>query len=122
MAKSFRDLGAFQHGMDLVVLLYQQTNSFPKHELYGLSSQVRKAAISVVSNIAEGHGRLTDGECRNLLSQARGSLFEVEAQCLVAQRLNYLTEEIHQLLQKQINKTGSALRGLIEYVRKRERS
>jgi len=78
----YEGLVAFQRAMDLMVAVYQETDSFPRSERYGITSQIRRASLSVVSQIAEGQGRLTPGEWRQLLSQARGSLFEVEAQAI----------------------------------------
>jgi len=90
MSKSFKDLVAFQRALDVVVAVYDLTAKFPKEELYGLTSQMRRASIGVISDIAEGQGRLLYGEWRQFLSQARGSLFEVEAQCIAAERLHVI--------------------------------
>jgi four helix bundle protein len=86
---SYRDLIAWQRAMDLVEAIYKATRRFPKDELYGLTSQLRRAAVSVPSNIAEGQGRLTSGEFKQFLGHARGSLLETEAQILLAGRLQY---------------------------------
>ena len=72
--RQFHDLVAFKRALEVVVAVYDATATFPRREMYGLVSQIRKAAIGVISNIAEGQGRLTDGEWRQFLSQARGSL------------------------------------------------
>src|ERR1700758_4890922 len=89
--------GAFLSGLAsgakakaLAVLVYQQTESFPKSETYGLSSQIRRAAVSVSSNIAEGQGRLTRGEFIHFLGMARGSLLELETQLSIALDLGFL--------------------------------
>jgi len=87
MRKSFNELAAFQRAMDLVVIVYDVTSRFPSSEKFGLSSQLQRAAIGIISHIAEGQGRLTYGEWRQFLSHARGSLYEVEAQLLAARRL-----------------------------------
>ena len=121
MPKSFKDLVAFRRALDAVVAVYDVTARFPKAELYGLVSQLRRAAIGVVSNIAEGQGRLTYGEWRNALSDARGSLYEVEAQCLVAERLHYINERELQEMTTLIRSAGRALAGLIRWVQARER-
>ena len=84
MNKSYRDLVAWQKAMDLVTAIYQITTSFPKEELYGLTSQLRRAAISVPSNIAEGQGRRGVAEFRHFLRQASGSLMELETQMMIA--------------------------------------
>lgn len=117
---TFEDLRAFQHALDLMVDVYTATASFPRHELYGLTSQMRRASCSVVSNIAEGQGRLTFGERRQLLSHARGSLYEVQAQVIASQRLDFLTPETAKPLLKRAEETARELAGLIEWVKKRE--
>ena len=121
MPKSFHDLVAFQRALDVTTAIYKVTEAFPAHERYGLTSQVRKASISVVSHIAEGQGRLTFGEWRQFLSQARGSLYEVEAQCIAANKLDYLSADDLQRLTFLIRKAGRALAGLIRWVQAAER-
>ena len=121
MSKSFKDLVAFQRALDLLVLVYQVTATFPRQEMYGLVSQLQRAASGVVGQIAEGSGRLTYGEWRQFLSQARGSLFEVEAQCMAANRLGFLDTAAHEHVQRQIAQTARTLTGLIRWVRSRER-
>lgn len=120
MGKTFEDLRAFQRALDLMVEVYTATESFPKYELYGLTSQIRRAACSVVSQIAEGQGRLTFGEWRQMLSQARGSLYEVQAQVIASHRLNLLGEATVEHLKKHVRLAGRELTGLIAWVRKRE--
>jgi four helix bundle protein len=88
---SYQDLVAWQKAMNLVEEIYKTTRNFPKDELYGLTSQLRRAAVSIPSNIAEGQGRLTPGEFRQFLGHARGSLLETETQVLMAGRLNYIS-------------------------------
>jgi four helix bundle protein len=117
---TFEDLRAFQHALDLMVDVYKATRNFPREELYGLTSQLRRASCSVVSNIAEGQGRLTFGERRQLLSQARGSLYEVQAQVIASQRLELLPPEGAQPLMKRAEEAARELAGLIEWIRKRE--
>ncbi|MDT8392010.1 MAG: four helix bundle protein, partial [Lentisphaeria bacterium] len=92
MVKSYKDLLIWQKGMDLVQLIYELTHQFPKHEQYGLSNQLRRAAVSIPSNIAEGQARQSTLEFRNFLSIARGSLAEVETQLLIARRLGYVQQ------------------------------
>ncbi len=87
MSASYKDLVAWQQGMELVELIYELSARWPKSELYALISQVLRAAVSVVSNIAEGQGRNSPGEFLQFLGNAKGSLLEVETQILVAQRL-----------------------------------
>jgi len=122
MRKSFHDLAAFQRAMDVVVLVYEVSSRFPGDERFGLTSQVRRAAVGVVSQIAEGQGRLTFGEWRQFLSQARGSLYEVEAQLIVAERLRYMSASQLNDATRSIRKAGSALAGLIRWVRAQQPS
>jgi four helix bundle protein len=79
--------------MDLTFEIYRATSDFPKHEIYGLVSQMRRAAVSVPSNIAEGKGHRSDPEFVRFLFHARGSLLELQTQLLIARRLHYLSEE-----------------------------
>lgn len=88
----FRDLRVWQGGMELVKAVYVLTRSFPKNETYGLASQVQRAAVSVPSNIAEGHTRQHLREYLNQLSIAQGSLAELETQIEIAAELGYITE------------------------------
>jgi four helix bundle protein len=79
--ESYRDLLAWQKAMELVTEIYRLSQGFPKEELFGLASQLRRAAVSIASNIAEGHARITKREYRQFLGHARGSLSEVETRC-----------------------------------------
>jgi len=122
MAKSFKELEAFTRSLRVVVAVYDVTATFPKQEMYGLVAQLRRASIGVISHIAEGQGRLTYGEWRQFLSQARGSMFEVEAQLIAAHELKFLASDDLLRITELIRRAGSALSGLIEWVRKHERS
>ena len=88
--KGYRDLLVWGRAMDLVVEAYRLTEAFPREERYGLVQQVRRAAVSVPSNIAEGHGRDHLGDYLRQLSVANGSLMELETQVLIAGRMGYL--------------------------------
>src|SRR5208337_4541101 len=90
---TFQDLRIWQEAMHLTVEIYRVTGSFPKHETYGLASQMRRAAVSVPSNIAEGKGHRSDPEFVRFLLHARGSLLELQTQILIARQLQYLSEE-----------------------------
>src|SRR5258705_5137149 len=92
--KSYTELIAWQKAMTLVAAVYSATKVFPKEELYGLTSQVRRAAVSIPSNIAEGQGRQTTPDFLRHLSIAYGSLLEMETQMLIALRLDYLAPEV----------------------------
>jgi four helix bundle protein len=87
--KSFRDLKVWQRSMEMAKAVYRLTQAFPKEEIYGLRSQMRRAAVSIPSNIAEGHGRLGTREYRQFLGIARGSNFELQTQLEIARSLGY---------------------------------
>jgi four helix bundle protein len=89
MAGSFRDLVVWQRSMQLTVAVYRLTQAFPHEEIYGLTSQIRRAAVSVPSNIAEGHGRLNTAEFRQFLGIARASNFELQTQLEIARSLQF---------------------------------
>jgi four helix bundle protein len=107
MSSSYRDLVVWQKAMDLIVVVYRATCDFPKEETYGLVSQLRRASVSVASNIAEGHGRLTPGEFRHFLGISRGSLLEVETQILVSERLGMLD---HKTVERMLQMSGEIKR------------
>ncbi len=113
---SYRDLIVWQKAMDLVVLCYQIAGSFPKDEIYGLTSQLRRSAVSIPANIAEGHGREGLGEYIHFLGIAQGSLRETETHLLIASRLNFVnSNNLNQALKlsEEVSKMlGSLLRGL----------
>ena len=89
MAGSFRDLVVWQRSMQLTVAVYRLTQEFPREEIYGLTSQIRRSAVSLPSNIAEGHGRLNTGEYRQFLGIARGSNCELQTQLEIARALKF---------------------------------
>jgi four helix bundle protein len=87
MAQDYRDLVVWQKAIQLTVCIYKLTQTFPKEELYGLCSQMRRASVSVASNIAEGRGRLNVAEFRQFLGLAQGSIYELQTQLIVAKAL-----------------------------------
>ena len=89
---SFKDLIVWQKAYKLVLAIYEVTKDFPKTEIYGLSQQMRRAAVSIPSNIAEGYGRRNKAEYRQFLSIAYGSLLELETQSLLARDLGYMNK------------------------------
>src|SRR6266480_2188920 len=89
---SYCDLRVWKEAMKLAIEVYRNTDGFPKHELYGLCQQMRRAAISVPSNIAEGKGHRSNRELCHFLFHARGSLQELQTQVMIAKELNYLSE------------------------------
>ncbi|HEX3144450.1 MAG TPA: four helix bundle protein [Pyrinomonadaceae bacterium] len=113
LIKSHRDLIAWQKAMDLVVLIYQATASFPNHELYGLTSQMRRASVSIPANIAEGQGRRSKSEFSQFLGNARGSLLELDTHLELALRLNYLTASQHERINRQVTEIGRIINGLM---------
>jgi four helix bundle protein len=110
--RNYTDLIAWQKSMDLAQELYRATAGFPKEEMYGLTSQLRRAAVSVPSNIAEGQGRRTTGAFLQHLSIAHGSLRETETQMLLAVRLGYLSDKAAASLMKQTGEVGRLITGL----------
>lgn len=113
MSSSFKELRVWQEAMKLVCDVYRETAAFPKHEVYGPTQQMRRAAVSVPSNIAEGKGHRSDREFTYFLFHARGSLLELQTQILIAKELQYLTEERARLLLDAAERVGRALSGLI---------
>lgn len=110
--KSFRELRVWQKAMDLVETVYSLSQDFPKQETYGLTSQVRRAAISIPSNIAEGHTREHLKEYLHHLSMAQASLAEVETQLEIATRLEYLAVHRFSELSPEISSLGKQLYAL----------
>ncbi len=111
--KSYEDLIAWQKSMDLAEKVYRVTEVFPDREKYGLVSQLRRAAISVPSNIAEGQGRFSTGEFKQFLGHARGSLYEVQTQLRLANRLGYLKDKELRALLEFSFEIGKIIHGLL---------
>jgi len=107
------DLIGWQKAMDLVTEIYRLTKKLPKEEIFGLTSQIRRAAVSIPSNIAEGQGRLSKGEFRVFLGNARGSLSELETQIIIAKNLEFISESEATGLLEQASEVGRILNGLI---------
>ena len=110
----FRELVAWQRAFDLVEQIYRVTNGCPSTELYGLTNQVRRAAVSVPANIAEGQGRTSPREFAHHLSIAYGSLCEVETHLLIANRLKFIDSPSFDALIEQTTSVAKPLRGLIQ--------
>jgi len=113
MVTSYKDLLVWQRSMDLVETVYRLTASFPAAEQWGLVSQMRRATISVPSNIAEGYGRQATGEYRHHLSIARGSLLELETQVLLSKRLGYVQAADSDTVLKEIEEISRMLATLV---------
>jgi four helix bundle protein len=119
VARSYRELFVWQKAKALTVRIYQATAPFPKNETYGLTSQIRRAAVSVASNIAEGQGRLTVGEFTHFLGQARGSLLELNTQLDIAVDLAYLDATSYEHLDREMYEVLGLLNRLIESLRRK---
>jgi len=115
---SYRDLIVWQKSINLVKLVYDNTKTFPKEEQYGITSQIRRSAVSIPSNNAEGFGRFQTNDYVRFLQIARGSLFELQTQIEISKLLEYITEsdfkiiseltiEIEKMINSMINKTSS---------------
>jgi four helix bundle protein len=116
--KNYQELIVWQKAMDLVEEIYSSTRSFPKEEVYALTNQVRRAGVSIASNIAEGQGRQTTADFCRHLSIAYGSLREAETQILIAHRLDYLSESATQYLMQMAGEVGRLLNGLMTSLRR----
>ena len=112
-SRNYRDLLAWQRSMDLVVEIYNLTKSFPREEMYCLTNQLRRSAISIPSNIAEGQGRGTDPELVRHLRIGHGSLREAETQVLIGERLEYVTERQIRPVMLLSEEVGRLVNGLI---------
>ena len=119
MSASFRDLRVWQEAIKFVAEIYRMTACFPRHEIYGLSQQLRRAAVSVPSNIAEGKGHRSDREFGNFLLHARGSLLEVQTQIMIAQQLDYISSEESRRLLASSDAICRSLNGLINSLREK---
>jgi len=117
MGQSYQDLIAWRKAMELVTEIYRATKGFPRDELYGLTNQLRRAAVSVPSNIAEGQAHFSQKEFRHFLSHARGSLVEIETQVIIAQNLGYLHENDSRVLLTRAGELGRILNGLIASIK-----
>lgn len=117
MADSFRDLLVWQKAMALATEVYRVTEAFPRAETYGLTNQLRRAVVAVPSDIAEGKGRLSKREFIQMLSRARGSLFEVVTQVEIGKNLQYVGEPEFEQVSKHCAEVGRLLNGLIRAIR-----
>ncbi len=121
MSKSgYKDLIAWKKGMELVKSIYDATDGFPAHEMYGLVSQLRRAAVSVPSNIAEGKAHYSNRDFVRFLRHARGSLAEIETQILIADQRKYLEGKKTAQFGEQLDELGRILSGLINSLQNRE--
>ena len=111
--RNYQELIAWQGAMDLVEDVYKATKDFPREEIYALTSQIRRAAVSIPSNIAEGQGRRTTADFLRHLSIAYGSLREVETQAMIARRLTYISQAKLEEVMNRAGEVGRLLNGLM---------
>jgi four helix bundle protein len=116
MSQKVEDLLVWQRAIQLSVAIYRLTESFPKQEMYGLTSQLQRAAVSVASNIAEGRGRLHNKEFRQFLGMAQGSNYEVQTQLVIARELGFGSKERIEQAQKLNGEVGRMLTSFIATV------
>ncbi len=112
-ANRYQDLRAWQRAIELVEKVYLATSTLPKEETFGLKSQLRRCAVSIPSNIAEGQGRATRGEFQQFLGHARGSLYELETQIVIAAKLGYVVATDRDNLLAESRELGRMLNALI---------
>ena len=120
MIQSYRDLVVWQKAMELVTETYRITKKFPKDEIFGLTGQMRRAAVAIPSNIAEGYGKSSRKEYIYFLSNARGSLLELETQVLIAGNLTYLKESEANNLLALVSEVGRITHGLLSSLKTRK--
>ena len=109
---NFKELKVWQRAIELVILIYKITQTFPKEEVYGLTSQIRRAASSIPSNIAEGAGRMSPEDFIHFLNIARGSSFELETQLIIAHELNYVNQPDFESLTQKLDEIQKMISGL----------
>lgn len=117
MGESFRNLAVWQRAIELSLAVYKLTSSFPDSERYGLTNQLRRAAVSVASNIAEGYGHSTKGEYIQFLGHARGSNSEVETQPVIAKALGFGSSQMLHKAEESCNEVGRMLGALMKSLR-----
>ena len=122
MAQHYKDLIAWQKAMDLVNAVYDATETFPKREFYSLTDQIRRAAVSIPSNIAEGQAHYRNREFLHFLRHSRGSLAELETQILIARRRSYMDEPRSVDLLKRADELSRILSGLINSLKEKDRA
>lgn len=115
----YKDLDVWKKAHDLTLRIYKTTNEFPKEELYGLVSQIRRSAASIPTNIAEGRGSLYKNEFIRFLGVARGSACELEYQLILSKDLGFITEEDYNKYQQDIRQILKMLNGLIKSIQER---
>ncbi len=117
MGESFRDLAVWQRAIELTLQVYKLTSSFPDSERFGLTNQLRRASVSVASNIAEGYGRSTKGEYVLFLGHARGSNSEVETQLVISKALGFGSKQVFSKTEELCSEVGRMLGAMMKTVR-----
>jgi four helix bundle protein len=120
MTRHYKDLIAWQKAMDLVSAIHDATDAFPKREVYSLTDQIRRAAVSIPSNIGEGQAHFSNREFVHYLRHYRGSLAELETQILIARRQKYLPHSLTETLTKQADELSRILSGLINSLKQKD--
>ena len=118
--RNFRELLVWQRSMQLTKEVYRRTAALPKSEIFGLQSQMRRAAVSIPSNIAEGHGRLSDQLLRVFLAQARGSLYELETQVQLCEDLDFIPLDQTQELRALCNEVARMINGFLKALKSKD--
>ena len=116
--RTYRDLLVWQKAVELVTLIYKRTRSFPEDEKYGLVSQIRRATISIPSNIAEGYGRMHTNEYVRYLQISIGSIFELQTQLIISKNLGYISEQAYTELDDKTKEIERMLSSLISKIKK----
>ena len=117
MGESFRNLAVWQRSIELTLAVYKLASSFPDSERFGLTNQLRRASVSVASNIAEGYGRATRGEYIQFLGHARGSNSEVETQIVISKALGFGSKEMLKSTEELCDEVGKMLRAIMKSLR-----
>ena len=117
--RAHENLDAWKKAIEFVVAVYRQTEPFPKDERFGLTSQIRRAAVSIPANIAEGAARSSDKEYLHFVSIAQGSSSELETELLIAQKLGFLSEENYFELRQELESIGRLIIGLSNYLKRK---
>ncbi len=112
----YENLDAWKQATDLAIRIYEVTRTFPRDEIYGITSQVRRAAVSISSNIAEGAGRKSKRDFKQFIHMASGSLNEVESLLYICFRLNFIEPDLYKGLKEDIDKVGRLIGGLLKYL------
>ncbi len=117
--KSYRDLRFWKSSVDFAEKIYRHTARFPADERFGLIAQMRRVAVSIPSNVAEGQGRITTGEWIQFVGQARGSLYELQTQILIAEQLGYIDADLRTSLFTETESIARDLSGFIRFLRRK---